>query len=130
MRTKKVVPLFTTESLPETQDFYTRHLGFRVEVEMPGYVELANGDAVRLAFMQPMGEDGVAARGAGLYYCLEVDDVDAEHRRLAAEGVVIQEEPADKPWGDRALTLADPSGITVYLHHPIGAAVAPEPAVR
>ncbi len=130
MQTKKVVPLFTTDNVAGTRDFYTTHLGFTVHFEMDEYVALRCGEAVELAFMKPTSVEHTLGRGAGLIYCLEVEDVDTEHRRLEAEGVPIQEEPADKPWGDRAMTLADPNGITVYLHHPIQPAVEYEASFK
>jgi catechol 2,3-dioxygenase-like lactoylglutathione lyase family enzyme len=123
MQTRKLFPLFTTDNVAGSRDFYTRHLGFRVHFEMDEYVALRCGDGVELGFMKPTSSECVLGRGAGLYYCLEVDDVDVEHERLVRAGVAIQEEPSDKPWGDRAMTLADPNGITVYLFHAIQPAV-------
>lgn len=38
-----------------------------------------------------------------------VDDVDAMHRRVSAEGVVV-DPPEDKPYGVRMLTVTDPTG--------------------
>ena len=38
-----------------------------------------------------------------------VDDVDARCR-LAAEGGIVLDEPADQPWGVRQAVVADPEG--------------------
>ena len=65
MKTKTVVPLFTTDELEATRDFYTRHLGFRVHVAMDGYVSLKSGERCEIGFMKPTTEDCSLARGAG-----------------------------------------------------------------
>ena len=46
------------------------------------------------------------------------DDVDAEHERLAADGVTILSPPIDRPWGERTLHVADPDGNVVELTRP------------
>ncbi len=46
------------------------------------------------------------------------DDVDAEHERLAADGVTILSPPTDRPWGERTLHVADPDGNVVELTRP------------
>ena len=47
-----------------------------------------------------------------------VEDVDAEHERLAAAGVRLLAPPTDRPWGERTLHLADPDGNVVELTRP------------
>ena len=49
---------------------------------------------------------------AVLFY---VDDVDAHCRRARAAGAVIEDEPADKPWGDRMYTARDLDGHRWYF---------------
>src|SRR5919197_1351154 len=44
-----------------------------------------------------------------------VDDVDAEHERLARAGVRVLAPPTDRPWGERTLHVADPDGNVVEL---------------
>lgn len=112
------VPLFSTPQLEATQAFYERHFGFRVAVELPGYVELQYGETgPKLGFMTPQDEIGPAASGQGLIYCFQVDDADAEHARLLGEGVAILQAPEDKPWGERGFVAADPNGISLWIGH-------------
>jgi lactoylglutathione lyase len=47
-----------------------------------------------------------------------VEDVDAEHERLAAAGVEVLAPPTDRPWGERTLHVADPDGHLVELTRP------------
>lgn len=55
----------------------------------------------------PAGSAGTPPR---IVMTLEVDDVDAVAARLATLGVVPLNGPADRPWGSRTMTIADPSG--------------------
>ena len=126
-----VLPLFCTSDLDATKAFYGRHLGFEVAVELGSYAELECGQGgPRVAFMSPEEGKWAPASGQGLVYCFAVDDADAEHARLAREGVTIVQEPEDKPWGERAFMAADPNGITLYFGHLLAAEVDPAPAAQ
>jgi uncharacterized glyoxalase superfamily protein PhnB len=46
---------------------------------------------------------------------LSVDDVDGMVERLRRENVVVQDEPADEPWGERDASVLDPSGYPIFL---------------
>jgi len=119
-----IVPLFCTTDFDATKEFYQRHLGFEIAVELPGYVELERSkQGAKLAFMAPDDGTWKPGTGKGLVYCFQVADADAEHARLAGEGVAIVQTPEDKPWGERAFMAADPNGITLYFGHMLEAAV-------
>ncbi len=121
MHAKSLVPLFSTEKIGESKEFYTRHFGFEVVYEEARYVGLRLGDegGPEVSFMAPQDEFGGTGRGPGLIFCFEVSDVDAEYSRLQGEGVTDLSRPEDKPWGDRCTMLSDPNGITLYLYHPV-----------
>jgi catechol 2,3-dioxygenase-like lactoylglutathione lyase family enzyme len=53
----------------------------------------------------------LARKGAG-QFSIRVEDVDAVHAELAAHSVTFIDGPADRPWGMRTLTFADPAGYT------------------
>jgi len=129
--TNAIVPLFCTTQLDATKAFYRKHLGFEVTAEMPGYAELRQGsDGPLLGFMAPDGERWQPASGQGLVYCFRVEDADAEHARLAREGVPIVDEPEDKPWGERGFLASDPNGISLYFGHPLGTEVESSAAAK
>src|SRR5262245_60081203 len=44
-----------------------------------------------------------------------VDDVDAHCRQARAGGATIEQDPADRPWGDRMYTARDPEGHQWYF---------------
>jgi len=46
---------------------------------------------------------------------LQVRDVRAEHRRLAAAGVRVLREPTDEPWGLTEMWVEDPDGVRIVL---------------
>jgi predicted enzyme related to lactoylglutathione lyase len=51
-----------------------------------------------------------------------VDDVDAEHRRLAPLLGPVVQEPTTMPWGNRSLLFRDPDGNLVNYFTPVSAA--------
>ena len=63
----------------------------------------------------PAGEVlGLAQKGVGQFAIL-VEDVDAVSAELEAHGVTLISGPADRDWGMRTLTFADPGGYTWSL---------------
>ena len=49
----------------------------------------------------------------GPFAAIEVDDVDALHARLAANGVPTHYPLEDKPWGHRGFSVLDPNGVEI-----------------
>ena len=45
----------------------------------------------------------------------QVDDVDAEHERIAAMGVTSVLPPTTQPWGSRAMIFTDPDGNLINV---------------
>lgn len=46
---------------------------------------------------------------------LYTDDVDAEVERLRAAGARVLDAPADREWGERMATVADPDGNRLHI---------------
>ena len=60
----------------------------------------------------PPGEIlGLAQKGVG-QFAIFVDDVDAVAAELKDHGVTLISGPADRDWGMRTITFADPGGYT------------------
>ena len=53
--------------------------------------------------------------GSPVMIWLQVRDVRAEHRRLAAAGVRVLREPATEPWGLIEMWIEDPDGIRIVI---------------
>ena len=64
------------------------------------------------AHQAPPGEVlGLAQKGIGQFAIL-VEDVDAVRAELDEHGVTLISGPADRDWGMRTITFADPGGYT------------------
>ena len=108
------------EDMSATVSFYERVLGFETLREDPGnYASLRSGGV--LLGIGPLSklpdEDGYFTRGIsslrrglGVEIVLEVDDLDAAHRRVVASGHPVFEPPRERPWGLRDFRIADPDG--------------------
>lgn len=75
-------------------------------------------------FLELTGPRAGAPAGPGVNLWLQVDDLAAEHRRLAAAGATVLEAPARMPWGLLEAWVADPDGTRLCLvevppDHPI-----------
>ena len=117
----KLNPGIVTQYLAESKAFYQR-LGFELVFESDWYVLLQlNGQ--ELAFMRPdLGfQKPIFQReysGHGLWLTVELDDVDAAFEKARANGIAIEFEPLDEPWGDRHFAVLDPNGIPVdFVRH-------------
>jgi predicted enzyme related to lactoylglutathione lyase len=95
-----------------------RYFGFRLVFESDWYIELMAPDisTAGISFTLPQREEGEFFNGKGLILSFEVEDVDAEYRRLKADGLEIYQELQDKPWGERSFVVDDPNGVHVYLY--------------
>jgi uncharacterized glyoxalase superfamily protein PhnB len=101
-------------------DWAVAHLGFTEEMAADGFASLARDDAgfnliylrVGLETFKP---SSAAGHADGLLVVFTVEDVDAEHERLVAEGVTVVTPPETEPWGERYLQLADPNGVVYQL---------------
>jgi catechol 2,3-dioxygenase-like lactoylglutathione lyase family enzyme len=51
----------------------------------------------------------------GAMMVIEVDDVDAVHRRAAGKNLPVTQPPIDQSWGHRSFCVREPNGLTVYF---------------
>lgn len=101
--------------LDATVDFYVQILAFRVirderAAEHP-YVALERGEVRLGAAARAEPEDRDQRRPpTGVELVLEVDDLDADRRRVAQNEWAIEEDVTHRPWGLSDFRLLDPSG--------------------
>ncbi|UUV31402.1 VOC family protein [Amycolatopsis roodepoortensis] len=116
MRLTSFYPVLMTEKIAETRDFYCRHFGFEPTFEADWYVSLKRG-AWELAILAPGHETIPAGAGKpvqGLLLNFEVEDVDAEHRRLIVEaGLPEALSLRSEDFGQRHFIVADPNGVLI-----------------
>ncbi|MFE1904013.1 VOC family protein [Streptomyces gardneri] len=113
-------PVLATRDVAASRDFYTRHLGFDVTFEADWYVSLRRPDAphYELALLDhahpTVPEGHRVALGGGLLLNFEVDDVDAEHRRLVTEAGLREVLPLrTEDFGQRHFIVAAPDGVLI-----------------
>jgi catechol 2,3-dioxygenase-like lactoylglutathione lyase family enzyme len=110
-----------TEKVQASKDFYVRLFGCEVIYEgEDGWFVLLQLGASELGFMKPNLDSQAAIfrpafQGKGMWLAIDVDDVDAEHKRLEAMGVKIEAPLRDEPWGDRHFVIVDPNGIGIDI---------------
>ena len=51
----------------------------------------------------------------GAMMVIEVDDVDAEYRRVTGKKLPIVEPLKDQSWGHRSFCVREPNGLTLYM---------------
>ncbi|NDL60177.1 VOC family protein [Phytoactinopolyspora mesophila] len=115
-------PVIQTAKLAETTAFYVEHFGFTVVFEADWYVSLRregddDGPSYELAILDhthPTIPDGYRKPVAGMLLNFEVDDVDAEYKRLVKiAGLEPKLEIRTETFGQRHFIVADPSGVLV-----------------
>lgn len=97
-----------------SRDWYNRHLGFDVEFEIPDRKTAAMRDNADLTIF--LDESDVTPC-PGISFTIQVDDVEATHRRLVAAGISFDHPPMKVFWGYGA-ELRDPDGYTLRLWDP------------
>jgi uncharacterized glyoxalase superfamily protein PhnB len=101
-------------------EFAKRHFGFEEEMAADGFVSLTHPTAgfnvVYLRVGLPTFKPATSAgRADGLLVVFVVQDVDAEHERLVAEGVTITTPLETEDWGERYFQVTDPNGVVFQL---------------
>ncbi|MGO1081150.1 VOC family protein [Inquilinus sp. CA228] len=112
MAVKRIVTNIATSDVARAQAFYGDLLGLRLVMDM-GWILTFASDATMTPQLSVMTEGGSGTPVPDL--SIEVDDVDAVHRKAVAMGLVIEYGPADEPWGVRRFYVRDPFGRLVNI---------------
>jgi predicted enzyme related to lactoylglutathione lyase len=113
-----------TDDVTRLADFYARLTGATVARLTEHFAEVRTPSAtLAIGSTATVGLFGVgSARPADNHSAIIeflVDDVDAEHARLAAWVDEFVAAPTTMPWGNRSLLLRDPDGNLVNLFSPV-----------
>jgi len=116
---KSAIPVLHVRRAAAAEEFYCGRLGFRRQFAYrfdeakpdPCYMGLTR-DGVSLHVSSFSG-DGVS--GGAVF--LLVEDVDALHAELVANGVPIALEPTDQTWGNREMYVEDADGNSLRFVH-------------
>lgn len=118
----RFAPEVYTNKVQESKAFYCDHLGFRVKMELEGFVVLqhAEDDAYEIMFCVPDSPFvnkifHPSYQGQGIIWQIEVDDAEEEYTRLQQEDVHIALELKDEPVNGKHFTITDPNGILIDI---------------
>jgi catechol 2,3-dioxygenase-like lactoylglutathione lyase family enzyme len=113
-----------TADVPRLVAFYERVTGVDAVWATDVFAELTAGAATlaiggtpTVALFAPGSAEPAANRSVIVEFL--VADVDAEHERLAGDGVEHVAGPTTMPWGNRSLLVRDPDGNLVNLFTPV-----------
>ena len=118
MNTIQLSACFCTKDVSVCREFYRKYLDAKTTFDCGWYLNMDIGSqGATIQFMEPQG-DMPTYNGAGVTLNFQVDDVDAEHKRLIEAGLSEAMPLEDHPWGDRGFGILDPHGIVLYFYKP------------
>ena len=125
MKTTSYYPVIMTDDVAGTAAFYAAHFRFEALFTSDWYIHLQSSEdeKVTLAVLNHNHETIPAAgRGkkvSGLLLNFEVEDVDAVHARLLAEGLTPIQPLRSEDFGQRHFILQGPEGELIDIITPI-----------
>jgi len=119
-----IFPTLCATDVAATREFYLKVFGFRVVFDSGWYVQLEapDGSNPQIGIVErdhPTVPVEFREDPAGVILSIEVDDVDAVHRRATATGCAITLSLRDEDFGQRHFMTTDPSGTLVDVITPI-----------
>ena len=115
-----------TEDVSSLASFYEKLLGTPPNGN-DDYVELRPEGAIlaivsKKAAAYLHGSEWTAGPNSSAILEFEVDDVDAERKRVGAFVTDWLQQPKDMPWGNRSMLFRDPDGNPINLFKPLAKA--------
>jgi lactoylglutathione lyase len=108
-------PIVHSADIEQLASFYCDQLGFERGYRFPGtgppaFIVVQLG-GLSIGLTQTENDTELGRTDFWLY----TDDVDAEVERIRANGGTVVDEPADREWGERMATVADPDGNLLHI---------------
>jgi uncharacterized glyoxalase superfamily protein PhnB len=118
----------TVDDVAASQDFFTAHLAYRVQAAADGFASLTRqDDAADIVLLrrgiEVLPVDQRDRHASGLILAFTLTGIEAEEKRLRAEGVEITMPLREEPWGERLFQITDPNGLIIQF---VEWATAPE----
>ena len=129
----RVMPMISVRSVDDIRNFYVDKLGFSHVMGMVGkdgqmdFCTVVMGEA-RVMFMRAPGDSPVPRGKQPVEIYVEVEDVEALHKRLAKNGVTISDPLTMQWWGDRTLKVLDPNGYEIWFYTNVAEPTPPQGA--
>jgi len=112
---------YMIDDVPAAIDFYTRHLGFALEMDASPAFASVNRDGVRLLLSgktssgrRTLADGREPVPGGWNRIHIQVDDLGAEIKRLRDSGIMFRNDVITGPGGSQII-LDDPSGNPIEL---------------
>lgn len=115
----QVYPVFITNKLEETINFYRRYFGFDTLFESSFFVLLQSQGEQKSCFAFMSEEHPTAPpspavfNGSGSFLTIEVADANFVFQEVKKRGLTIRYTLKDEPWGQRRFGVLDPNGLWV-----------------
>lgn len=123
MNPSSIYPVLAVSDPTTAADFFRTHFAFTTTFETDWYVSLRRGlweIALLDADHDTLPAPWRGARAAGVLLNLEVEDVDAEYRRLVEDGPLEAALPLrSEEFGQRHFIVAGPEGLLIDVITPI-----------
>jgi PhnB protein len=129
----RVMPMIVVGAVDAIRNFYVDTLGFTHVMGMVGkdgqldFCTVVMGEA-RIMFMRAPGDLPSPAAKQPVEIYLEVEDVDALHKRLNKNGVPISDPLTMQWWGDRTFKVLDPNGYEIWFYTHVAEPTPPQGA--
>ncbi|MAG59402.1 hypothetical protein CMO96_01245 [Candidatus Woesebacteria bacterium] len=106
----------------KSAEFY-RKLDFDISVQSPslvvaqlGHFRIQCTDQSKVKYTQDSNKE---PKGAGVFLCIEVKDVDQCHQNLVEADLTPSSSPTDQKWGNREFAIKDPDGYKIVCYKPL-----------
>jgi catechol 2,3-dioxygenase-like lactoylglutathione lyase family enzyme len=110
----------TVDDVAASQAFFTTHLGYQEQAVAEGFASLTRPDAAVDIVLLRRGIEVLPAdqrdrHAGGLILAFTLTGLEAEEKRLRAEGVEITMPLREEPWGERLFQVTDPNGLIIQF---------------
>lgn len=110
----------TVDDVAVSQAFFTTHLGYQEQAVAEGFASLTRPDAAVDIVLLRRGIEVLPAdqrdrHAGGLILAFTLTGLEAEEKRLRAEGVEITMPLREEPWGERLFQVTDPNGLIIQF---------------
>ncbi len=114
---------YIVDDVADAVDFYVSKLGFEIEMQVPAFASLVNGDLTlwvagpHASASRPMLDGAVPSPGGWSRFVLIVDDLESVVAKLTEDGVVFRNDIVENQ-GRKQILCTDPSGNVIELQQP------------
>lgn len=114
--------LLYISNIEASLDFYQK-FGFKIDSQDEKSIVVSLNDFQLQLFDKEKVEfkqySEIDPSSVGIFFYIEVDDVDLKHKELISNGLTPATTPKDWPWGNREFVVKDPDGYKFVIYKKI-----------